>query len=63
MFHTHCHDSLRVTDGHTFCVACSGGRGTRCISSFLEKENAKENVMEMTNFINTFIVLDILIGI
>ena len=36
---------------------------TRCISSFSERENAKENVMEIINFINTFIALDIVIGI
>ena len=36
---------------------------TRCISSYSEDENVKDNVMKITNFINKFIALDIVIVI
>ena len=36
---------------------------TGCISSYSEKENGRDNVIEITNFINTFIVLDIVMVI
>ena len=36
---------------------------TGCISSYSGKENAKDNVIEITNLIRTFIVLDIVIVI